>query len=236
MEALSTDQVTNPFEASAVTWLRVCSEQPDFHAACHYFARGTRASLISQPMAVHVDGVAQRKQRHRTSVELLTTRWADVAHSWPDSEREAELAATRRTQPLVAKSVWLRTSVSLDVRPCRGLALVAGTESEHGVPTPLPDRLGRDVERGGFTRAVAQSCQPDDCLDDIAFDAARRRARGRAGPQPMAGRPRQVPGGRQGQAGQPQRQVQRASPRAHNPRPANGWAAARQNRTTGTMY
>ena len=219
-------------------------------------------------MAVHVDGVAQRKQRHRTSVELLTTRWADVAHSWPDSEREAELAATRRTQPLVAKSVWLRTSVSLDVRPCRGLALVAVSacaapphhHHHHPHPhpqrtlphplsplirrapsqstaSPLPSRIvWVDVERGGFTRAVAQSCRPDDCLDDIAFDAARRRARGRAGPQPMAGRPRQVPGGRRGQAGQPQRQVQRASPRAHNPRPANGWAAARQNRTTGAMY
>lgn len=78
MEALSADQQTNPFEVSAVTWLRVCSEQPDFGAACHCFARGTRASLVSQPMAVHVDGVAQRKQRHRTSVELLTARWAEA--------------------------------------------------------------------------------------------------------------------------------------------------------------
>ena len=125
MQALSAGQATNPFEASAVTWLRVCSEQPDFLAACTYFASGTRASLVSQPMAVHVDGVAQRKQRHRTSVELLTTRWAHVAHNWTDSEREAELAMARDAQPLVAKSLWLRPSVSLDVRPCRGLALVA---------------------------------------------------------------------------------------------------------------
>ena len=110
MEALSADQVTNPFEASAVTWLRVCSEQPDFHAACHYFARGTRASLISQPMAVHVDGVAQRKQRHRTSVELLTTRWADVAHS-------CGLTASARLS-------WLRHAVhSLLLRSLCGYAL-----------------------------------------------------------------------------------------------------------------
>ena len=50
-----------------------------------------------------------------------------------------------------------------------------GTESEHGVPVPLPDCEGRDVERGCFTRVVAQSCRPDDCLDDLAFDAARTR-------------------------------------------------------------
>ena len=136
MEALSADQRTNPFEVSAVTWLRVCSEQPDFDAASHYFARGTRASLVSQPMAVHVDGVAQRRQRPRTSVELLTTRWAEVAYSWSDSQRKAELAAARRTQPLVATSLWLRTSISLNVTPCRGLALVA---------VPLPTVAKSDI-------------------------------------------------------------------------------------------
>ena len=123
-----------------------------------------------------------------------------------------------------------------------------GTESEHGVPTPLRDRLGRDVERGGFTRAVAQSCRPDDCLDDLAFDAVRRPARGCAGPLPTAGQPQQVAGRRGGQAGQPQPQVPPgAAHRAHlfrgagaavanNPRPPNRWAAARQNRRTGVMY
>ena len=121
-----------------------------------------------------------------------------------------------------------------------------GTESEHGVPTPLRDRLGRDVERGGFTRAVAQSCRPDDCLDDLAFDAVRRRARGCAGQLPVVGRPQQVAGRRGGQAGQPQRPMPGAALRAHlfrgaapqvnNPRPANGWAATRQNRRTGVMY
>jgi len=82
-----------------------------------------------------------------------------------------ELAACREAQPLAACSLWLRTSVALDAAPCSGLALVAGTESEHGVPVPLPDSHGRDVERGGFTRAIAQSCRPDDCSDDARFAA-----------------------------------------------------------------
>ena len=91
-----------------------------------------------------------------------------------------------------------------------------GTESEHGVPTPLRDRLGRDVERGGFTRAVAQWCRLDDCLDDLAIDAVRRPARGSAGPLPAAGQPQQVAGRRGGQAGQPQPQVPPgAAHRAH---------------------
>ena len=70
-----------------------------------------------------------------------------------------------------------------------------GTESEHGVPVPLPDCEGRDVERGCFTRVVAQSCRPDDCLDDLAFDAARiarMQPRQRAESLQAAGR---VPGG-----------------------------------------
>ena len=81
--------------------------------------------MVVQPLAMHVDGVAQRRQRRRPAVELLTTRWAEAARGWTDSQRAAELAATRSAQPLVASSVWLRTSIALDVRPCRGLALVA---------------------------------------------------------------------------------------------------------------
>ena len=125
LEALSVDQTTNPFETSAVTWLRVCSESLDFDRACHYFASGTRASVVLQPLAVHVDGVAQRRRRHRPAVELVTTRWAEAAHSWTDSQRVAEMVAARHVQPLLASSVWLRTSIALYVRPCRGLALVA---------------------------------------------------------------------------------------------------------------
>ena len=84
------------------------------------------------------------------------------------------------------------------------------------MPTPLRDRLGRDVERGGFTRAVAQWCRLDDCLDDLAIDAVRRPARGSAGPLPAAGQPQQVAGRRGGQAGQPQPQVPPgAAHRAH---------------------
>ena len=100
---------------------------------------------------------------------------------------ECTLAPSRTLRHINRSSIW------------------QGTESEHGVPTPLRDRLSRDVERGGFTRAVAQSCRPDDCLDDLAFDAVRRRARGCAGQLPVVGRPQQVAGRRGGQAGQPQR-------------------------------
>ena len=137
-------------------------------------------------------------------------------------------------------------SFATQAEPCPGHPFAwQGTESEHGVPTPLPDGEGRDVERGGFTRAVAQSCRPDDCLDDLAFDAARERA----GSLPAAAiRPRQVPGGQGGPAGQRQPQAPGASasrahlPRnaaayhLHNPRPANGWGPARRNRNTGRLY
>lgn len=125
LQALSPGQPTNPFKTSAVTWLRVCSESESFRAACGYYASGTRASVVVQPLAMHVDGVAQRRQRRGAAVELLTTRWAEAARGWTDSQRAAELAAARHAQPLVASSVWLRTSIALDVRPCRGLALVA---------------------------------------------------------------------------------------------------------------
>jgi hypothetical protein len=124
MEVLSAGQATNPFETSAVTWLRVCSEVETFDEACGYFAGGTRASVVLQPLAVHVDGVARRK-RSRPGVEILTTRWSNLAHGWTDQERAAEMAAARCMQPYVAMSMWLRTSIALDVRPCRGLALVA---------------------------------------------------------------------------------------------------------------
>ena len=124
MEVLSAGQATNPFETSAVTWLRVCSEVETFDEACGYFAGGTRASVVLQPLAMHVDGVARRK-RSRPGVEILTTRWSNLAHGWTDQERAAEMAAARCMQPYVAMSMWLRTSIALDVRPCRGLALVA---------------------------------------------------------------------------------------------------------------
>ena len=124
LQALSAGQPTNPFKTSAVTWLRVCSESVSFRAACAYYASGTRACVVAQPLATHVDGVAQRRQR-RPAVELLTTRWAEAARGWTDGQRAAELAAARSAQPLVASSVWLRTSIALDVSPCRGLALVA---------------------------------------------------------------------------------------------------------------
>ena len=74
--------------------------------------------------------------------------------------------------------------------------------------SPRPSRIVWAATLSGavLTRAVAQSCRPDDCIDDLAFDAARRRARERAGAPPVAGRPRQVSGRRGVQAGQPLRQ------------------------------
>lgn len=88
-------------------------------------------------LAVHLDGVASRGQRTLTA-ELVTAQWAHDASSWSDDEHVRALATCREAQPLVACSLWLRMSVALDVLPCNGLALVAGTESKHGVPVPQP--------------------------------------------------------------------------------------------------
>ena len=119
----------------------------------------------------------------RTTAELLATRWAAAAAGWSDAERALALAAARDKQPLVGMSLWLRWGVALDVAPCSGLAIVAGTESEHGVPEPLADTEGRDVERGGFTRALAQSMPCH--LIALRCVAGRRR---RAGPGCVKGR------------------------------------------------
>ena len=137
MEPLSTDQTRNPFDNTARTWLRVCAESFTFDAACRYFASGTRASLVLQHTPAHVDGVAHRKQRRQhCHVEQVTTRWAHAAHAWTDDERRAAMAHARSTQPLVAKSLWLRTSVALDITPCRGLALVAVSSLEPSLCSP----------------------------------------------------------------------------------------------------
>ena len=272
MEALSADQVTNPFETSAVTWLRVCNEQPDFDAACHYFASGTRASLVLQPMAVHVDGVAQRKQRHRTSVELLTTRWADAAHSWTDSERAAELAMARGNQPHVGKSLWLRSSISLDVRPCRGLALVAVRAAglipppvrnirlpfeppslvhralSQSTASPHPSRIVWAATRNG----VASRGPLRSRVDLMIVSTTSHSTRCAGGREGALGSYRWWVGPSRWPAGEEVRRDSRrgpmpgaalrahlfrgAAPQVNNPRPANGWAATRQNRRTGVMY
>ena len=74
----------------------------------------------------------------------------------------ALLASARQKQPLLSKLLWPRQALALDVFPCRDIAMVAGTEGEHGVPVPEPiDELpGVDLERG-LTRSMAQSCRVD---------------------------------------------------------------------------
>ena len=61
--------------------------------------------------------------------------------------RVAELVAARKAQPLLSTCLWLRHGISLDVAPADALAIVAGTEEGHGVPEPLSDAGGHDVER-----------------------------------------------------------------------------------------
>ena len=184
---------------------------------------------------------------------MLTTQWAHAAAEWPDEQRTAEFEAQRKKQRHTAKSLWLRTSVALDVAPCSGLALVAGTESEHVVPTPPADPHGRNVERGGFTRACAQSCRPDDCLDDFAFEQAmiaqpdgpQCATRGTAG-RVAADSPGRRAGRRAG-AGRARQQVQHFVAGANqqpgavpyhqlHARPGGGWGRARRNRRTGRVY
>ena len=75
--------------------------------------------------------------------------------------------AARKAQAELSMSLWLRHHISLDVAPANALAIVAGTEEDHGVPEPLPDAGGRDVEQG-FTRSYAQSLRPDDATSGDA--------------------------------------------------------------------
>jgi hypothetical protein len=241
---LNSNQGSNPLWNAELTWRRVCYESQDLNEAALYFARGTRASCVCQALAVHVDGVASRRLRPPTA-ELVTTRWAHAAASWSDDERVRELAACREAQPLAACSLWLRTSVALDAAPCSGLALVAGTESEHGVPVPLPDSHGRDVERGGFTRAIAQSCRPDDCSDDARFAAewlpatgAGRVAAGGAGAAGRGGGVGQQGRGRGGVRNRqaPQHFVPGVAVQPVAPQPAAHRRRYRRNQRTGATY
>jgi hypothetical protein len=167
MEPLSADQTNNPFDNSALTWLRVCAESSSFDAACRYFASGTRASVLLQSTPAHVDGVARRKQQQRTAVEMVTTRWAHAAATWTDGERRASMALARSMQPLVAKSLWLRTSIALDITPCRGLALVAVSSlkplCDHQLSLPLLILLS-SVHTARAARIDRAPSQSTECL------------------------------------------------------------------------
>ena len=123
-EPLNPGQDSNPLWNAALTWLRVCSETADYSQAVNYFAGNTRASHVCQALAIHLDGVSQRK-RLRPTAELVTTVWSHAAASMTDVERMHALAEQRQQRQHTGKSLWLRTSVALDVAPCSGLALVA---------------------------------------------------------------------------------------------------------------
>ena len=129
----------------------------------------------------------------------------------------------------------------------------AGTEDEHGVPTPAPyaEWSEKEMERG-LTRSWAQSLRPDDecqydkpTLEPIGTPrrTGLRAVGGAAGGAPRArparGAPRERPAeDRPQRAAQP---VQRfvagaANGIVLNPAPAAGWGRARINRRTGAGY
>ena len=144
--------------------VRVIKECGSIAGGVAYMACNTIASLNIGALPVHVDGV---KGAREPTAELCTTRWAAALRHMSTADKVAELAAARVAQPLLAMSVWLRHGLSLDVAPASGLAIASGTEEEHGVPEPLPDAGGRDLERG-FTRSLAQSLRPDEATTDDA--------------------------------------------------------------------
>ena len=131
-------------------------------------ASSTITSVNTGALPGHVDGA---KGGREPTAELCTTRWAEMLRQLCTADRVAALVAARKAQPLLSMSLWMRRGVSLDVTPADALAIVAGTEEDHGVPEPLPDARGRDVERG-LTRSYAQSLRPDDAtsVDASSFD------------------------------------------------------------------
>ena len=230
---------------------RVIKECGSIAGGVGYMARNTIASLNLGALAIHVDGA---KGAREPTAELCTTRWAASLRHLASASKVAQLAAAREAQPLLAMCIWLRQGVALDVAPASGLAIAAGTEGEHGVPEPLPDADGRDLERG-YTRSLAQSLRPDEATTDDApsYDVDYER---RTGMRPRnATQPRQAapgaPGARQG-ARRPQRtNAARAPPnrldpghqagarqahRAAAPRAAAVGGPNRVNRKTGVAY
>ena len=133
--------------------VRVIKECGSIADGVAYMACNTIASLNLGALPVHVDGA---KGAREPTAELCTTRWAASLRHLSTADKVAELAAAREAQPLLGMSLWLRPGLSLDVTPASGLAIVPGTEGEHGVPEPLPDADGRDLERG-FTRSRISS-------------------------------------------------------------------------------
>ena len=163
--AALSNAANSPIAKASSTVARICKEQGSFKGACTYMAANTMASINLSHLSVHIDGA--KASKGEPTAEMCTTRWADMLQGLSSPAKKARLAAARQLQPLLAMSLWLRRSVALDIAPCSGLAIVAGTEEEHGVPVPLPDDNGGDMERG-LTRSVAQSLRPDDATQGDA--------------------------------------------------------------------
>ena len=147
--------------------------------------------------------------------ELCTTRWAEALRQLSTADRVAELVAARKAQAELSMCLFLRHHIALDVTPANALAIVAGTEEDHGVPEPLPDADGRDLERG-FTRSYAQSLRPDDATsgDASSFDDNHERRVGMRPRHAAGGQPQAAGPGRTGRdASRPQRtEAARAAP------------------------
>ena len=176
---------------ASTTMVRVIQEHGSLAKGVEYMASNTITSVNLGALPVHVDGV---KGGREPMAELCTTRWAEALRQLSTADRVAELVAARRVQAELSMCLWLRHHIALDVTPANALAIVAGTEEDHGVPEPLPDADGRDLERG-FTRSHAQSLRPDDATsgDASSFDDNHERRLGM--------RPRHAAGGQQQAAG-----------------------------------
>lgn len=151
---------------------------------------------------------------------------------------------------MLSMSNWLRRSLAVDVAPCSGAAISAGTEDEHGVPEPDLEALGMTEEEAerGLTRSFAQSLRIDSRVaqdaptlenerrpglrshgDELARQAtvANRPARNANAPARfVAGETNRMVGGGAGQLPH----------HALNPAPPQGYAGARMNRVTGIGY
>ena len=250
MQPLADGQAGNPLVKASSTVVRVFADSTSVEWAHAYFAVNGTTAVNCQGLAIHVDGAARRKE---PTAELLSTRWADSLSTLSHHQSQSRLEGARSLQPLLSMLVCLRRGLAIDVTPCSGILISAGTEDEHGVPQPDEDLHGMtemDLERG-FTRSYATSLRPDAQGEhDLPFVGDGRRAGLRsAAAQPQ---PRQVPAGNR-----PQRAVQPVQRYAPNGGAANnivgngagqvpyrqlnaalqgGWGAARINRNTGNAY
>ena len=238
-------------EAESIEW-------GDAKLACN-----TKAAANVGSLAVHVDSASRRTEG---TAELLTTSWAQCVAGLPREQQRDLYQAAELQTPLLSKTLFLRRSIAMDVYPCEDIAIVAGTEDEHGVLSAdgiAGLSAGADIERG-LTRSMAQSCRVDadsyGNTDASAYGIPRRhKLRRPAQPAPAACpvlpgaealRIRQVPAGagrQYGGGGRNRQQPARFVPNQNvqpgrlpyhqlNAAPGGGYGRARINRVTGTGY